>query len=199
MPRPLEFDPEQVLAVAADAFLTHGYAGTSVAMVAEAAGVGKQSLYNTFGDKPALFQQALGCAAGRAGTMIARMAEAPSARAALHAFFDQVVTDCASADPARRHCMVSAGLLEGVDDADVQRALRRAWADTRDLLRTTLLRGQHDGSVTRAVPADVLADHLMTSMSGLRVAARARVGGDRLRASAALALHPLDPTPPPAG
>jgi TetR/AcrR family transcriptional repressor of nem operon len=195
----LEFDPEQVLAVAADAFLTHGYAGTSVAMVAEAAGVGKQSLYNTFGDKPALFQQALGCAAGRVGATVASMASAPTGRAALHAFFDQVVTDCASADPVRRHCMVSAGLLEGIDDTDVQHALRRAWVETRDLLRTTLLRGQHDGSVTRAVPADVLADHLMTSMSGLRVAARARVGVERLRASAALALHLLDPPGAPGG
>ncbi|MDT7648792.1 MAG: TetR/AcrR family transcriptional regulator, transcriptional repressor for nem operon, partial [Pseudonocardiales bacterium] len=52
-------------------FWTHGYANTSPAQLAEATGVGKGSLYNTFGSKRQLFDQAL----ARYGRMGAELAE----------------------------------------------------------------------------------------------------------------------------
>jgi TetR/AcrR family transcriptional regulator, transcriptional repressor for nem operon len=38
-----------------NAFSTYGYGGTSMALLQEATGLGKQSLYNTFGDKQAMY------------------------------------------------------------------------------------------------------------------------------------------------
>jgi TetR/AcrR family transcriptional regulator, transcriptional repressor for nem operon len=188
MARPIEFDPDTVLQVVADQFLATGYAGTSVNQLAEATGVGKQSLYNTFGDKPALYAEAVRCAAARSGEGLHDVATHPTGLAALTALFNGIVSDCASHDPARRHCIVSTGLLESIDDPGVQRTLRRAWNSTRDALRAILLRGQTDGSVTTASSADDLADHLMVGMSGLRVAARAAVTPDQLRATVDLLL-----------
>jgi TetR/AcrR family transcriptional repressor of mexJK operon len=48
---------EHVLAVADALFLEHGYGATSIAMVAESARVGKQTLYRRFPDKAALFRK----------------------------------------------------------------------------------------------------------------------------------------------
>ena len=45
MSRERSFDEAEVLERAADAFSVHGYAGTSVAILAAATGLGKQSLY----------------------------------------------------------------------------------------------------------------------------------------------------------
>jgi TetR/AcrR family transcriptional regulator, transcriptional repressor for nem operon len=128
---------------------------------------------------------------------VADMQRAPTGRRALDCFFARVVDDCVSADPVRRHCIVSVGLLEGIDDSGVQRALRGAWRDTRDLLRGAITRGQQDGSVRSDLSSDLLADHLMLAMSGLRVAARAGTPAARQREAIALALALLDPDRPP--
>lgn len=57
--RPREFEPAVALAGAAEAFLRHGYAGTSVEALASAMGLNKPSLYAAFGDKHALYMTVL--------------------------------------------------------------------------------------------------------------------------------------------
>jgi TetR/AcrR family transcriptional repressor of nem operon len=57
--RPCEFDSEKVLDDVVELFWEKGYAATSVADVAEATGLSKSSLYNSFGSKDDLFERAL--------------------------------------------------------------------------------------------------------------------------------------------
>lgn len=59
MSRPREFDEEEVLEAAMDAFRRRGFEATSVADLTEAMGIGKASLYASFGDKQALYTRAL--------------------------------------------------------------------------------------------------------------------------------------------
>src|SRR6266403_1816135 len=49
--RPKEFVEEQALDAAIDVFREHGFDGTSAEMLVRALGIGRQSLYDTFGDK----------------------------------------------------------------------------------------------------------------------------------------------------
>lgn len=58
--RPIEFDRDEALVAAMDAFWEGGYAQTSLPRLMEATGVARQSLYNTFGDKHSLFVEAIG-------------------------------------------------------------------------------------------------------------------------------------------
>ena len=44
---------------AINVFSTHGYNGTSLSLLTEAMGIGKKSLYDTFGDKRSLFFKAI--------------------------------------------------------------------------------------------------------------------------------------------
>jgi TetR/AcrR family transcriptional regulator, transcriptional repressor for nem operon len=192
MPRERQFSPDEVLAAAADTFAEHGFNGTSLALLTEATGLGKQSLYNSFGDKRALYLQAVDCAAERFGSVQAGMLRAASGRAALQHFVDRLLQECASADPARRQCVVSAGLLESVDDDGIRQHLRGKWAATHELLRAQVERGQKDGSIANPAPSAELADHLMGLMSGLRVAAQAGTPAPRLQRSAEHGLGLLD-------
>jgi len=48
---------ERILEVATRAFLTHGYAATSIETIAASAGVAKRTLYVRWRDKPALFRE----------------------------------------------------------------------------------------------------------------------------------------------
>lgn len=56
--RPSKIDPNAALEQAMLLFWEHGYSATSVAQLESALGAGRQSIYNTFGDKKSLFLKA---------------------------------------------------------------------------------------------------------------------------------------------
>ena len=59
MARPIEFEVDQALDKALEAFRHQGYAGTSIRGLERATGLSSGSLYNSFGDKDAIFQLVL--------------------------------------------------------------------------------------------------------------------------------------------
>jgi TetR/AcrR family transcriptional regulator, transcriptional repressor for nem operon len=192
MGRERNFSAEEVIHQAADVFSVHGYHGTSVNMLADATGLGKQSLYNSFGDKQALYLQAVDCAVAKYAAVGAAMRDAPNGRAALDVFFSQLVHVCSGDDPAARHCIVSAGLLESIDDVAIRVSLQSKWQASHELLRAAIERGQRDKSIKNSAPSQQLADVLMSVMSGLRVAVQVDATPARLQAVAQLALKVLD-------
>jgi TetR/AcrR family transcriptional repressor of nem operon len=192
MAREKQFSEAAVLDEVADLFTSHGYQGTSLAMLLDATGLGKQSLYNCFGDKRALYLKSLDCSTARYQAVHAQMLAAPTGRAALERFFDHVIGKCDSTEPADKSCIVAAGLLEAVDDALIMQTLRAKWAASHEVLRAAVERGQKDGSVRNAAPSAALADLLLAVMAGLRVHARADFGAARLQRTADLALAVLD-------
>jgi TetR/AcrR family transcriptional repressor of nem operon len=191
MARPRQFDEQEVRDRIADVFTAHGFRGTSLAMLTDAAGVAKQGLYNAFGDKQALYLQALDQAVARMSAAREAMAASPSGRAAIETFFSGVVQLCTHPDPVMNTCIVSAGLLEGIDEAQVNDKLCEKWAWTQELLAGAVRRGQRDGTVRSDVEADEWARLLMTLMSGLRVSARALRDESLLHKTTALALKGL--------
>ena len=54
-----QFDREEVLRKALELFWAQGYEATGMAQLVEHVGIGRQSLYNAFGDKHSLFLEAL--------------------------------------------------------------------------------------------------------------------------------------------
>src|ERR1700740_3075304 len=59
MARTKEFDPQQALETAMHTFWRLGYERTSLDVLMQETGIARQSLYDTFGDKRALYLQAL--------------------------------------------------------------------------------------------------------------------------------------------
>ena len=147
MAREKQFSEAQVLDEVADLFTSHGYQGTSLAMLLDATGLGKQSLYNCFGDKRALYLKSLDCSTARYQAVHEQMRSAATGRAAVECFFDHVVGKCDSAEAADKSCIVAAGLLEAVDDALIVQTLRAKWAASHEVLRAAVERGQKDGSI----------------------------------------------------
>lgn len=192
MPRERHFSEPEVLDRLTDVFSTHGYTGTSLALLQEATGLGKQSLYNVFGDKQSMYLQAIDCAVQRAAQTVAAMQAAEHGRAALVRYFESIVQSCASPDPASKSCIVTSGLLEGVDEAPLAWALTSRWQATHELLRAAVERGQRDGSIVNATPSAELAELLIALTSGLRVAARAGRSQAQMQGLVALALGVLD-------
>ena len=96
--RPREFDETAVLDAAIDVFREHGFEGSSAAMLVQAMGIGRQSLYGSFGDKWQLY-----CAALRryvnAEAQAHRLALRSVARAAdgIKAMLDRVIAEAGHA------------------------------------------------------------------------------------------------------
>src|ERR1700754_3598811 len=59
MPRPIEFDRAQALTRALHLFWERGYERTTLRDLTEAMGISAPSLYNTFGDKEHLYEEAV--------------------------------------------------------------------------------------------------------------------------------------------
>lgn len=57
--RPKQFECEQALEQAMEVFWTHGYEATSVQDLLDGMGINRGSMYDTFGDKHALFVQVI--------------------------------------------------------------------------------------------------------------------------------------------
>jgi TetR/AcrR family transcriptional regulator, transcriptional repressor for nem operon len=175
MSREKEFSSDEVLAKAADLFTRHGFAGTSMSMLTQELGVAKQSLYNAFGDKEALYLQSLKMAVS--DTPGARALQAPAGkllkgRERIAAFFEVVLYECS--DPNHPGCMVSCGLLETQPQSNIAQQLQATWQATTEMLRSAVEDGQRDGSIQSQLRSAELAHALMVTMSGLRVLSKAQ-------------------------
>jgi TetR/AcrR family transcriptional regulator, transcriptional repressor for nem operon len=194
MARPRDFDSETVLAQIADVFTEHGFQGTSMSALSDATGLGKQSLYNSFGDKEALYLQAVDVATGRYADFAKVMASASTGRAAIDIFFAAILGGCTSDNPADRNCIVSSGLLECIQEAAINSKLEEKWLASQRLLLLAIERGQQDESIRADQPATALADHLITLVSGLRVSAQVYKTKTQLSKIVQLGLEVLAPT-----
>lgn len=191
MARGKTFSPELITDRLADTFSAHGYEGTSLSMLVEESGLGKQSLYDTFGDKRDMYLRAVECVSSRYAPLALAMSAAENGRAAILLFFEELLKDCLSAEPSRYGCIVSAGLLEAVEDPAIRDYLRKKWKSAHKLLLTSIRCGQADASIHNQDPAQELADFFMTLMSGLRVSGRV-LDARRLESSIRKGLRILD-------
>jgi len=173
MGRPRTFDDDVVVERAMQAFWTHGYAETSPALLAEATGIAKGSLYNAFGSKRALFERALKMYDEDGAEFTANFLDGPgSTRDALHAFLRFVVQVDVEGD-VRRGCLaVNTAIELAGRDPEIARVVRTAQDHTIDALVARIDRGRRDGDVAAGVDPRTVAEFFMGTVVGLRVMAR---------------------------
>jgi TetR/AcrR family transcriptional regulator, transcriptional repressor for nem operon len=173
MGRPRNFEADTVVERAMEEFWTHGYAGTSPAQLAEATGVGKGSLYNTFGSKRRLFDQAL----ARYGRMGAELAEEflsrpGTTRERIGAYLRETV-DSDIAQPIRRGCMaVNTAAELGGHDPQITRVLHAIEERLVAVLAARIDQGRRTGDVRPGIDARATAEFLLNTSAGLRILAK---------------------------
>ncbi|MFD6353323.1 TetR/AcrR family transcriptional regulator [Nocardia tengchongensis] len=170
MGRPRNFDADTVVDRAMDAFWTHGYANTSPAQLAEATGVGKGSLYNTFGSKRELFDLCM-TRYDRMGTDLANevLSQPGTAKERLRAWM-RLVVDSDLARPVRRGCLVANTAMElGGHDPAATTAVTVAVEHMIEAFTARIQQGQRDGDVRADVDARAYSEFLMNTVGGLRI------------------------------
>jgi TetR/AcrR family transcriptional regulator, transcriptional repressor for nem operon len=192
MARPREFDEGVVLDAAVQCFWNRGYEATSMRDLIEGTGITAASLYNAFGDKRALFQKALDhYVAGSIAERIKRC-EKLAPREAIRVFFAEILQR-SLADRERKGCMlVNAALDVAPHDADFQKIVAGVLVGIEGFFRSRIEAGQADGTIIRSLSAEVLAQHLLGVLMGVRVLARVRPERALLQGVVAGALALLD-------
>ncbi|UFR00534.1 TetR/AcrR family transcriptional regulator [Streptomyces sp. Go40/10] len=181
MGRPKQFDPDAAVERAMDVFWRKGYAGTTPQDLVDALGIGKGSLYNTFGSKHALFERALRRYRDSQAVALVEMLQEPGpVRDRLRRALEFLV-DMDLADPDRRGCMAvnAAAELAGTDEVATE-LVQRMLARTEDAFRALIEEGQRSGDIAPDRDAAALGSLLLNTVVGLRLMARVAEGPDRL-------------------
>lgn len=173
MARTRDFDPEVALEGAMELFRRSGYDGTSMQDLVDGLGLSRSSLYDTFGDKQALYLAALDRYRTRGSRQLRQALETGSARAAIAGVFRSIL-DEVEADSGRCGCFIANATAERAG-ADPQTACRAAESlgEMESALRLAVERGQAAGEIDATRDAAALARFLATTIYGLRVRAKA--------------------------
>lgn len=195
--RPRSFDTEATLAQATLTFWQRGYASTSMDDLSTATGLNRPSLYGAFGDKHALYLQALQLYTQQSNAAIASAFEGRPLRDGLLRVYELALQLYCPADAAPRGCLL---IGTAATEAPRDEAIRQALGDS--------LRGftaAFEARLRRAIEADELplgtnaamqAQLLSAVLHSMALRARA---GDAREELAALARAAVDLLVSPAG
>lgn len=194
MARTKEFDPEAALRAALELFWRRGYEATSMSDLVEHLGIGRASIYATFGNKHELYLKALE-SYDRAGLtpMVRELSQPGPALPPVRAIVRRYAAEAANDQLRALGCLVTNTAAElAPHDAAATRLVERNWDQLEAVLRSALVRAQAQGEL----PADrdplTLARMLLVLMQGLRVVGRASGDPARVRDAAEQSLTLLD-------
>jgi TetR/AcrR family transcriptional repressor of nem operon len=187
MARPKEFDQEKALRKAIRLFSQQGFAATSTDDLMRVMDIGRQSMYDTFGDKRALFLKALKMYVTESSHSITVELERPGS--ALSAVQNALVTFAERKDlSSAEGCMGLNAICEfGQRDADVTRISRDAARVLRQALMHVLTRAKKQREIRSDADVDSMADFFESTLAGIRMAAKAGKSRRSLRNMAAFA------------
>jgi TetR/AcrR family transcriptional repressor of nem operon len=173
MARPKEFDQEKALHRAISVFSQKGFAATSTDDLMQAMDVGRQSMYDTFGDKRALFLKAL--EAYVVESVHAINVELQTPGSPLAAVRRTLIHFAEHKDLSSTHgCMGINAVCEfGMRDEEVTQITRNAARIQRRTLIDTLRRAQLEGELDAHTDIESLADFFDSTLAGMRIAAKA--------------------------
>lgn len=179
MARTLTFNAAKVLDLAMRQFWKKGYEATSLADLLRATGLSKSSLYATFGDKRKLFLAAFDAYRATRWAEMRQIAQRPTGREVIQAFFDMIVADGMEGDGSG--CMsINVAVEMAPHDSDVRERVLSDLQLIEAELTAAVMRGQTDGSIKSSKPASDLGRVLMLAFPGVQVMIRAGFGRSTL-------------------
>lgn len=190
MSRTKGFDVERAVLAAREVFWRQGFEATSVADLVAATGVGRQSLYDTFGDKAGLYERALsGYCEDQLGQLAVTLVGDGPVLDRVRMLFEGTVLS-ALCDPERRGCFVVNAGAEAAGP-ETSRAVSMQIGRLGEAFTAALTTARARGELSADADVAVLGRFLVTTLVGLQSLARAHPDPDLLRDSVAIALQTL--------
>ena len=169
MARPMEFDRDEAIARAVDAFWECGFGTISANELAERMGIAKSSFYNTFGSKTEVLREAITCYTVRRSALLQ---EACSNRYVLEVL-RKLLVDIANRNDDGKGCLLVNTAIELSRHEAYIADLTRIGFDT--LIKTfaaLIVVGQQAGEVRDDLDAKEQALIVVSGIAGIRVMAK---------------------------
>ncbi|MEX0170828.1 TetR/AcrR family transcriptional regulator [Streptomyces sp. LMG1-1-1.1] len=194
MARTREFDPDAALQAALELFWARGYEATTMSDLVEHLGIGRASIYATFGNKHQLYLRTMDRYLETRDPQIVEELSAPGpALPAVRALVRRFAAEAAADDERLNGCFVTNSAAElGPHDTVVARRVELSWEQMETLLHAALTRARAGGELPADRDPRALARMLLVLLQGIRVVGKASSDPGRVRDAAEQALGLLD-------
>ncbi|MBH5338711.1 TetR/AcrR family transcriptional regulator [Streptomyces pactum] len=194
MARTKEFDPDAALQAALELFWRRGYEATSMADLVEHLGIGRASIYATFGSKHRLYLAALDHYIGSGGPrLLAELSRPGPALPGVRAVVRRFAAEATTEEDRLMGCFVTNTAAElAPRDPAAARRVELNWDRLETLLHSALVRAQAQGELPAGRDPRALARMLLVLLQGMRVVGKASEDPGRVLDAAEQALALLD-------
>jgi TetR/AcrR family transcriptional regulator, transcriptional repressor for nem operon len=188
MARTKEFDPARALDKAMNLFWRRGYENTSLEALMKEMGIAKQSLYDTFGDKRALYLKAMAHYRDLTNNQAQKMLnEIPSVRDGFAKLLYGLAAE--TREQHERGCLLlSANMQRDMKDAVIRDFLRDNQAKVEAIFLQSLTRAQKQKELPSNADLAALARFFVATIQGMRSMARLKSDRKALEQVARVAL-----------
>lgn len=191
MARPKAFDRERAVKQAMELFWEKGFEASSTEDLLRAMSIGRQSMYDTFGDKHQLYLEALRRYQAESGAdLFERLRTTSTPLAMLADVLLAIAGETASA--RARGCMaVNATTEFGQSDPEVAALIGSGQMLCEAAFERVVREAKQRGEVAASVDERAAGRFLFSTIRGMRVSAKAGASPDALRDVATLAIEAL--------
>ena len=183
MARTKSFNKDDVLERAMNLFWKQGFHATSMQDIVQNVGLSRSSLYESFGSKQGLFDQALGnyCRTNREGVK-ALLSNEKSVKTGIRNLLESSI-HCTISDADKKGCFVVNSTTELVPgDDEMLKALSKNRASFEKVFFEFLQKGQATGEIPPNKDIKTLSGLIYTVFSGLNVIAKLEKSPKKLMA-----------------
>lgn len=193
MARQKEFEKEEVLEKAMDAFWRFGFERTSMQSLVKNMGINRSSLYETFGDKRSLFEAAIThYEKTRMQGMVDCLQEMGASKPAIAKVFDSLI-DQSISDEERRGCFLTNTAIELCPhDPSVAKKIATDMKIVEQAFYKVLVNAQAKGEIDPQKDLSQIAQYLTSSFQGIRVMAKINQEPEFLKNIVKVTLSVLD-------
>ncbi|UXN68094.1 TetR/AcrR family transcriptional regulator (plasmid) [Devosia neptuniae] len=191
MARTKEFDRDAALAGALEVFWSKGYERASTDDLLKGMKIGRQSMYDTFGDKQSLFLESLRCYHKLDNkNFFDHLGDNPSPLQVIHGFL--AIFTRRSAEENARGCMgINATTAFGDSQPEVTALARNTATNVETLLAGLVEAAKARGELSKTLNATAAGSFLYATLQGLTVRAQAGASRDELAGVADFAMKAL--------
>ena len=183
MALPKSFDDAAVLDRALQLFRQRGFEGTSMSDLEAHLGLGRQSLYNTFGDKRELYLKALDLYQRQTTGQMLEILEAPDAGLEAVERWLAVNTEAVTAPGRPAGCFAVNSMVERPEDPATAARCTRGRECLATAVRRALTKAQAKGEIPAERDVEGLVGLVVAHVYGLAVLARAGATRQELRSA----------------
>ena len=179
----------EALEKAMNLFWLKGYESASLQDLLEAMGIGRQSLYDTFGDKRSLFLAALDRYFDGFDELANQVEDPNASLENLHRLFVAKAGSLASPAPRKGCLIVNSALSAASTDEEISTRISAFIRRGEEALRVALAQALERGELEPNADPEVLARHLTCVLQGLAVLAKGGYSQGDLRQAASTAFR----------